>query len=168
MRPPKNRLLEDLYTRGDEFLIEATYENYVGYYHSNAGKNYIGAKYNPTALALIPYTSNLHQAAYDISNVDPVYLRNNPNIMNLIKQDNFPIIRIKYASSRNTEPSQRYFIKQKNKIDAPIIEVDITTYRNAQPNPLYLTTSIFWNPPYSPEEELNRIERELPGILEFI
>jgi hypothetical protein len=166
MRPPKNRLIEDLYTRGDEFLVEATYENYVGYYHSNAGKNYIGAKYNPIALALTQYTSNLHQTTYDINNIDPVYLRNNPNIMRVVKQDNFPIIRVKYSFI--SEPHQRYFIQQKNRIDAPIIEVNLTTYRNAQVNPLYLTTSIFWNPPYSTEEELNRIERELPGILSFI
>jgi hypothetical protein len=166
MRPPRNRLIEDLYTRGDEFLIEATYENYVGFYHSNAGKNYIGAKYSPTALALTQYTSNLYQTAYDINNIDPVYLRNNPDVMKLIKQDNFPIIRSTYSD--NNGPQQRYFIQQKNKIDAPIIEVNLVTYKNAQINPLYLVTSIFWNPPYSPEEELTRIERELPGVLLFI
>lgn len=166
MRPPKNRLIEDLYTRGDEYLIEATYENYVGYYHSNAGKKYIGAKYVPSALSLIEYTSNLYQTAYDINNVDPIYLRNNPNVMKLIKQNNFPIIRTSYSD--NNGPQQRYFIKQKNKIDAPIIEVNLTTYNNAQVNPLYSVTSIFWNPPYSPEEELNRIEKELPGVLTYI
>ena len=57
---------------------------------------------------------------------------------------------------------------QKNKIDAPIIEVSLVTYKKAQVNPLYFVTSIFWNPPYSPEEELNRIEKEIPGVLMFI
>jgi hypothetical protein len=61
-----------------------------------------------------------------------------------------------------------YFIQQKNRINAPIIEVNLITYNKAKSNPLYLVTSIFWNPPSSPEEELTRIERELPGVLLFI
>ena len=166
MRPPKNQIIEDLYTRGNEFLVESDYANYLGYYHSQSGKNYVGAKYNPNAIPLIPYTEDKINTAYDVYNMDQVYFKLNPNILNVIKQDNFPIIRQVYSYTDG--PKQRLFIKQKNKVDAPIIEVNITTYKSAQLNPQYLTTSIFWENLSTTEEELRRIEKELPGILSFI
>ena len=166
MRSPKNQIIEDLYTRGNEFLVEKDYTNYSGYYHSQSGKNYVGAKYSPNAIPLIPYTEDKINTAYDVYNMDQVYLKLNPNVLNIIKQDNFPIVRLSYSYKYG--PKQRFFIQQKNKIDALIIEVNITTYKNAQRNPLYLTTSIFWEPASIPNEELNRIEKEIPGVLAFI
>ena len=31
---PKNRIKENLYTPGNEYVIKSTKENYIGYYHS--------------------------------------------------------------------------------------------------------------------------------------
>jgi hypothetical protein len=166
MRSPKNQIIEDLYTKGNEFLVESSYTNYLGYYHSQSGKNYVGAKYNPNAIALIPYTEDKIATAYNAYNMDQVYLKLNPNVLNIIKQDNFLIVRSPY--SYNDGPKQRFFIQQKNKIDAPIIEVSLVTYKKAQVNPLYSTTSIFWEGLSTTEEELRRIEKEIPGVLMFI
>ena len=166
MRLPKNQIIEDLYTRGNEFLVESNYANYLGYYHSQSGKNYVGAKYSPNAIPLIPYTEDKISTAYDVYYMDQVYLKLKPDVLKVIKQDNFPIIRSIYSYTNG--PQQRYFIQQKNKIDSPIIEVDITTYRNSLINPLYSTTSIFWEGLSTPEEELIRIEREMPGIIMLI
>jgi hypothetical protein len=166
MRSPKNQIIEDLYTRGNEFLVESNYANYLGYYHSQSGKNYVGAKYNPIAISLIPYTEDKINTAYDVYNMDQVYFKLNPNVLNIIKQDNFPIVRSSY--SYNEGPKQRFFIQQKNKLNAPIIEVNAATYKNAKSNPLYSVTVIFWEGLSTTEEELIRIEKELPGILMFI
>jgi hypothetical protein len=166
MRPPKNQIIEDLYTRGNEFLIEDNYANYSGYYHSQGGVNHLGAKYNPNARTLVPYTKDKINAAYDIYNIDAAYFRLNPNILNIIKQDNFQIERYTYSSTEGSK--QRYFIKQKNKLDAPILEVTKDSYINARDIPFYQTTAIYWDPFYIKDDELTKIEKELPGIISYL
>ena len=86
MRPPKNQILENLYTKGNEYILSKTYDNYVGYYHSVSGKYYIGATYNSNAIQLVPYTEKREAAAYNLTQIDPIYMRNNPNIVNIIKK----------------------------------------------------------------------------------
>jgi hypothetical protein len=166
MRPPKNQIIENLYTRGDEFLVEKNYDNYVGYYHSQAGKNYAGAKYDPNARTLVPYTKDKINTAYDIYTIDATYFRLNPDILNVIKQDNFQIERYTYSSTEG--PKQRYFIKQKNKIDAPILEVTKDSYINARQIPFWHTTAVYWDVPFIEDSELVRIEKELPGVISYL
>ena len=109
MRPPINQILENLYTKGNEYILAKTYDNYVGYYHSVSGKYYTGATYNEKAIELVPYTEKREVAAYNLSKIDPVYMRNNPNVINIIKQDAFPIVRVNYQPS--PKPQNRFFIK---------------------------------------------------------
>jgi hypothetical protein len=166
MRSPKNQIIEDLYTRGDEFLVESNYSNYSGYYHSQTGKNYAGAKYSPNSPSLIPYTRDKIAAAYDVYNIDATYFALNPNILNIIKQDNFQIERYTYSSIEG--PKQRYFIKQKNRLDAPILEVTKDSYINTRYNPFYQTTAVYWDLVYITNEELSKIEKELPGVISYL
>jgi hypothetical protein len=166
MRPPKNQIIEDLYTRGNEFLIEDNYANYSGYYHSQGGVNHIGAKYNPSARTLVPYTKDKINTAFDIYNIDATYFALNPNILNVIKQDNFQIERYTYSSTEG--PKQRYFIKQKNRLDAPILEVTKDSYINTRYNPFYQTTAVYWDLVYITNDELSKIENELPGVISYL
>lgn len=165
MRPPKNQILENLYTKGNEYLLAKTYDNYVGYYHSVSGKNYIGATYRTNAIELVPYTQKREVAAYDLSNLDPIYMRINPKIINTIKKDGFPIVRANFTPSPN--PSYRFFIKRINEVNAPILEVDKQTYTSAKATRFYYALNILWN---SDDFSLNysQLEKELPGIEEFI
>lgn len=165
MRPPKNQIIENLYTKGNEFLIERTYDNYVGYYHSVFGKNFIGATYNSRAIALTPYTTNKQNAAFNLSNIDPTYLKLKPGVINIVKKDEFPIIKVKYIKNREDVIEKwRYFIQKTNVVDAPIDEVDKNTFFKAQNHPFYRAVTILWKESLTSDAALNEAERLIPGI----
>jgi hypothetical protein len=165
MRPPKNQILENLHTNGNEYLLVKTYDNYIGYYHSFSGKKYIGATYKPNSIELVPYTQKREVAAYNLSKMDPVYMRVNPNIINIIKKNEFPITRVNFIPVPNSY--YRFFIKRINEIDSPILEVDKQTYDNAQTTNFYYVLNIFWN---SDNSILNYMvfEKQMPGIDTFL
>ena len=165
MRPPKNQILENLYTKGNEYLLIRTYDNYVGYYHSVSGKKYIGATYKQNSIELVPYTENREVAAYNLSKIDPVYMRINPNIINIIKRDEFPIVRVNFTPSPNA--SYRFFIKRINETNSPILEVNKQTYTNARATKFYYTLSIFFNSKDS-ILDYNVFEKQMPGIDTFL
>ncbi len=164
MRPPKNQILENLYTSGNEYLLAKTYDNYVGYYHSVAGKKYVGATYQPNSFELIPYTQNREAAAYNISKIDPVYARVNPSIINTIKKDEFPIVRVNFSPTRSS--TYRFFIKRINEVNAPILEVTKQTYLNARATNFYYTLSILWDPDKT--SNYNLLNSQMPGISDFL
>lgn len=167
MRPPKNQLLENLYTSGYELMIAKTYDNYVGYYHSVAGKKYIGATYKQNAILLIPYTEERSETSAFINQVPSEYLKLNPSILDTIKRDNFPITRINYIPK--VEPTYRYFIKRKNEIDAPIIEVNVTTYNNAQNSNFFNILAIYWDLNNEPTDyDYQQWEKQMFGITSFL
>lgn len=165
MRPPKNQIIENLYTRGNEFLIERTYDNYVGHYHSVFGKNFIGATYNPKAIALTPYTTSKRNAAFNLSNIDPTYLKLKPGVINIVKKDEFPITKIKYTKNREDVIEKwRYFIQKTNVVNAPIDEVDKNTFFRAQNHPFYRAATILWKESLTSDAALNEAEKLIPGI----
>jgi hypothetical protein len=164
MRPPKNQILENLYTSGNEYLLAKTYNNYVGYYHSVSGKKYVGATYSPNSIELVPYTQNREVAAYNLSQIDPVYMRINPSIINTIKKDEFPIVRVNYIPTK--EPSYRFFIKRINEVNASILEVNKPTYLNARATNFYYTLTIFWDP--NKPSNYTEFEPQMPGIDSFL
>ena len=165
MRPPKNQILENLYTKGNEYLLVRTYDNYVGYYHSVSGKKYIGATYKPNSIELVPYTQNREVAAYNLSKIDPVYMRVNPSIINTIKKDEFPIVRVNFTPSLN--PTYRFFIKRINESNSPILEVNKQTYTNAKNTRFYYTLNILWDSNAS-SLDYNQFEPNMPGIKSFL
>jgi len=165
MRPPKNQILENLYTKGNEYLLVRTYDNYIGYYHSVSGKKYVGATYKPNSIELVPYTQNREVAAYNLSKIDPVYMRVNPSIINTIKKDEFPIVRANFTPSPNA--SYRFFIKRINETNSPILEVNKQTYTNAKNTRFYYTLNILWNSKDS-ILDYNVFEKQMPGIDLFL
>jgi hypothetical protein len=165
MRPPKNQIIENLYTRGNEFLIEKTYDNYVGHYHSVFGKNFIGATYNPKSIALTSYSVNKQNAAYNLSNIDPIYLKLKPGVVNMVKKDEFPITKVKYIRNKEDIVEKwRYFIQKTNVVNAPIDEVDKNTFYKAQNHSFYRAATILWKESLTSDSSLNEAEKLIPGI----
>lgn len=166
MRPPKNLIVENLYTSGNELLINSTYGNYIGYYHKISNKPFTGARYDPEATELILYTKDKIVSAYNIYNLDSVYAKLNPKSLSLIKQDEFPIVRSNYIEGESNK--LRYFIKRNNEKETPIIEVNNVTYNSAKINPFWQTTIIYWIPNQSFSLDVGKYENELPGIMKYL
>jgi len=166
MRQPKNQVLENLYTQGDEFLLVKTYDNYVGSYHSIAGKYYVGATYNPKAIELVRYTKNREVSAYRISQLDEEYLRIKPSILNTIKRDEFDVVKINYVETKT--PTYRFFIQRRNEINAPILEVNKSTFNNAELCGFYNTVSILWDISKLSLLDLSQAERIIPNLSLFL
>lgn len=164
MRPPKNQILENLYTSGNEYILFRTYDNYVGYYHSVGGKKYIGSVYKSDSIELLPYTQKREIASYRLSNVDPIYMRINPNIINIIKKNEFPIVRVNFTPTKN--PTDRFFIKRINELESPILEVTNQTYINAKATKFYYTLYVSQNS--NNVLDYNSLELQMPGIKDFI
>jgi hypothetical protein len=166
VRPPKNQILENLYTPGNEWMLSKTYDNYVGYYHSVSGKKFIGATYKPNAIQLISFSPQRAKVAYSISQVDSAYLNINPKILNVIKNDSFDINRVKYIPT--SIPVFRFFIKRKNEINTPIIEVSKNTYLNARKTNFYYSLTLLWDLNKISLLDYSKLEQNIPGIKDFL
>jgi hypothetical protein len=164
---PSNQIRENLYTKGSEFMLKKTYGNYVGFYHSVSGKYFAGAKFIiSNTIELIKYDSRKQNLSYNIYQLDPTYTKLNPEIINKIKIDDFEIIKIKPLPSPT--PYNRYFIKRKNEINAPVMEVDKNTYNNAQLSEFYYTGEIIWDNSGMTPNLIQQLEQKLPGILFYL
>tara|TARA_Y100000592_G_scaffold64159_1_gene99963 strand:- start:105 stop:920 length:816 start_codon:yes stop_codon:yes gene_type:complete len=89
MYVPKNRIKENLYTPGDEFVIKSTGENYTGFYHSLwNGKTYTGKTVNDSnireivseipsdALFTPPELGDVNRIALFLNDPDPIVPEN--------------------------------------------------------------------------------------------
>lgn len=168
MRYPSNQIRENLYTKGFELMLKKTYGNYVGFYYSLSGKYFAGAKFiESNTIELIKYDDKKVKSSYNISQLDSTYAQLKPKIINDIKRDNFEIVKILPQFSKT--PYKRYFIKRKNEINAPVIEVTKDTYDYAKVSEFYYFGDIIWddtsNQLYSSIMEL---EQKVPGTAFYL
>jgi len=168
MRYPSNQIRENLYTKGFEFMLKKTYGNYIGFYHSLSGKYFAGARFIVSnTIELIQYDEKKQNSSYNISQLDLTYVRLKPEIINKIKRDNFEIVKLLPQYSPN--PFKRYFIKRKNEINAPIMEVDKDTYNNARLSEFYYAGDILWDDSLAKTYNLiEQLEQKIPGILFYL
>lgn len=160
---PSNQIRENLYTKGFEFMLKTTYGNYIGFYHSISGKYFAGAKYIVSnTIELINYDSKKQNLSYNISQLDSTYIELKPEIINQIKTDNFEIIKI--IPENSPIPYSRYFIKRKNEINAPVMEVNKDTYNNARLSEFYYTGEIMWDNFKLMSDITQQLEQKIPGI----
>ena len=165
MRYPFNQIEENLYTKGKELMVKKTYENYVGYYYKAAGKHFIGAKLKPGAtIELIKYDEKKQKSFNQISQLDSTYIDLYPRILEIIKKDNFEIVKIN--PTIYLQPTTRYFIKRKNEIDAPVLEVNEVTYVNAYASNFYYYGKIYWDDNII--NDTKELEKQVPGVSEYL
>ena len=69
---PKNRIKPNLYTRGNEYVIKETGENYVGYYHQlYTGKSYTGKTPNDKPIREIIAGGSTTDQLWEATSEDP-------------------------------------------------------------------------------------------------
>jgi hypothetical protein len=165
---PQNQLTVK-YTSGNEYLDIITYKEYQGYYYELNNKTYAGQNYNVSASELIKSNSD---------KVNKMRLNPATALYSLISKTNLPIIpkitSIPYNPSAEfklfepTSPSGKtptiFFVK---KINEPSIkQIDESTFRSLQSNPLYQTTFIGY---YNHQTQTQiQAQQQIPGLENFL
>lgn len=122
---PKSEILKVEYTTGNEFLVKATRNFYIGYYYAtNDGKYFSGQEYNSTTVELVkPF--NKSPIKNESRNYDFYYA-------------------MPTSSDYEKGFFTRYVIKRVNSGLETIKEVSSDEYKLASNNPLYTAKSFSW------------------------
>lgn len=171
IRVPKNKIQENLYTSGNEFVEKGSYKPYKGYYYSVGGQYFSGKTFNSNALEIIrqsPETNKVNSFGADILKY---FYKASPTIQNILTSPT-EIRSISFTPSQddiNRGYANRYFVKKQNSNPIFIAEVSEETYNNLT-NPLYIKAMLKWetNAEFN-QIEVNNLDREyMTGIKTFL
>jgi hypothetical protein len=154
----KDEIITNLYTTGEEWMIEDSME-YKGLYHTYAtGETYTAGTWTPgTSVKLIPYEFVQPDAlAYKkLTNIEVKFDSIKPSAVTITQQN----LEDGYVT--------RYFIKKIN--ESSISEIDKTQYdawvSKKIDNNLYVAVEVFWKIAGNRNTELVR-GVQLPGVVE--
>jgi len=161
IRIPQNQIKYQ-YTAGKEYMLENTYEEYIGHYYELNNKAFVGKEFSSNAPVLVKK---------DSSNTNT--LLENP-LTNLygkisgIKINNIPPPSI--VSKSDIFITKRYFYKKLNTNPILIKEINKETFDSYQIDPLYQTISI--DIPeggfFVDQSNLDKANEKMPGIKDFL
>ena len=117
----KSKLNSILYTDGGQFMF-ANGEEYIGFYYSIDDNYFAGAEYDDNSQKLFAYNDNINFNTY-CRLKNRIYITKN----NLIPTEYIPVIN---ANDIQTGYINRYFIRQRNDINASVIEIDEDQYNS--------------------------------------
>lgn len=154
IRIPQNKIINK-YTAGKEYILESTYDEYIGYYYELNGKSFAGKEFSPNAPILLKKgSSNINKL---IENpLTRVYGRLTNLVLDLSTPPSFVF---------NYDSNVRYFTYQINK--KQIKEVSEDTFNTFSKNPLFTTAKLSFTTGFN-EQELNIAEKKIPGIKTFV
>jgi hypothetical protein len=156
---PSN-LITTKYTSGGKLMYIDTYKEYQGYYYEYGNKKFVGKEFNINAPELIEINSDKINPLLNSPSTFVYGISSNIDFKNIFSSK-FLTLPSSLQKNTSDELYYRYFVK---KINSSIIkEVDEKTYITLRKNPLYQTTVV-----NSKLTNLEKAERELPGIKDFI
>ena len=158
---PKSKIKENLFTKGGEYFVTSTQENYKGYYYKVADNQYFTGKNpsSPDSVSLTPYNlsqpptsseSNLSPIKTNYSVItDPSYLRSK-KISDFFAVNNLPTYNYPNPTEQDYKVGEfeRYFLSKVNEIK--FIETNKLTYnryQNQDPSiafQLYIPIKLSW------------------------
>lgn len=173
MRVPKNKIKENQYTSGNEFVEKESFRPYKGYYYILDGNKYYSGK--TFDLKAIELTKNSPQTAkvnsftgntlkYFLLNASPAVkgIMSKPSNVSGINS-NIPV------TTGENKTISRYFIKKSNENPILIREVSEETYNNTV-DPIYIKAILNWNTQigFNPSEVDNLDKTSMNGIKAFL
>lgn len=162
-RVPKNKIIENKYTLGNEFIKTNTLEEYKGYYCIVGNKIYTGKTYDTNSIELQKKSnSSKYQSILNIGSLAMKYaLNSNINIFSSYNTDN--------GYTPNEDSKVRYFLKKLNVIPISIKEIDEKLYNIYINDKLYQVTSIEYNNKtgFDPMQ-FEKATSEMKGLKEFL
>lgn len=169
MRYPKNKILENQYTSGGQFVEKISSKDYKGYYHIVGGQFFIGKTFKPNSEELIKTTSSKNTLVREVSSQALDYI--------FLKQNNTQILSKNTPTSSFFDPSEkeikngitkRYFIKKMNIFPQEIKEVSKDSFNSSRINPFYQSVEINWNIGLDNTKNIEEGNKKLPGLKEFL
>ena len=149
MRVPKNKIKENQYTSGNEFVEKESFRPYKGYYYIIDGNKYYSGK--TFDLKAIELTKNSPQTAkvksFTGNSLKYFLLAATPAVKGVMsKPSNVSGINSNIAidTTGENKTTNRFFIKKSNENPILIKEVNEETYNNTT-DPIYIKATLSWN-----------------------
>lgn len=151
---PNSQIKTNLFTNGEEYIIQTTKEKYKGYYYELAnGKKYTGKSPNEPSSQLLESLPLSFPSTQDIEGTSPLILQNSYaiNYNNIpINPRSIPLYNPSIPTQKDYDLGvfQRYFCKKNNEL--VYIEIDKTTFQQLNSNSnkiawdLYSALSLNW------------------------
>jgi hypothetical protein len=170
IKVPQNQITFK-YTSGGEYIIESTYQSYIGHYYEFKGKIFAGKEFSVSALTLLRADSdkvnklilNPKTATYGIISGAKTYPTSIPayNYIPTDEEINRGYVIRHFAKKNNTSP------------DIIIREISETTLNTYKANPNYQFISIVFN--FTPggfskgiPQDIDKAETIMSGITTFL
>ena len=153
LRIPKNQIVFN-YTSGKEYIVLSTQKEYQGSYYEINGKFFAGKEFNTNAPEIIKLTSNRVNLPQQNPNTE-VYSK----LSGVTLDSPSELISIPFDGIEKI----RFFIKNLFKIPHVIKEVNKNDFDKVKSNPVYQTLEVNFRYTMK-EEELNALDRKMPGI----
>lgn len=162
MRIPRNKIIENQYTIGGEFVYSQNSNEYKGYYCIIGGTQYFAGKvYDPKAYRLDKLVDS------------PT---NNPALKPLAGSLISPLTTDKLLSKQYKITSEditngyvtRYFVKKSTSNPIEIKEVGQDTFITFKTNPLYQCIELILNLSSNNDTIMNEAYKEMIGLKEFL
>jgi len=154
IRIPQNKI-QYKYTAGKEYILENTYEEYIGHYYELNNRTFAGKEFSPNAPVLVKRDSSNINVLLE-NPLTNLYGKISSIILNNITPSSFVY---------NYDSDVRYFVYQINKNQ--IKEVNEDTFKAFQNDPLYASTKLSFTSGFN-EQELTIAEQKIPGIKTFV
>ncbi len=128
---PKNKIKENQYTIGKQYIVKSTGKEYIGYYYTlSDGKSFSGKnpQYTPS-LELIQYTGLSIQSITDPLIIDYLKLKKNTHSEDILKYKPIPVF-YPHLNSKDYDLGviTRYFCKPINGGVSSIKEIEKSVY----------------------------------------
>jgi len=171
MRIAKNKILENQYTSGNEFVEKVSYKPYTGYYYNMGDQFYSGKQFNINAIEII----KINPSTQKVDNLSleslKYFFKSSDSTKNLMSS--VSVIKGIYftptAKDIENGYSTRYFVKKNNNEPILITEVNKDSYENIK-NPIYTKISLIWriNGGFN-QNEIDELDKTgMKGIKSFL
>lgn len=171
MKIPINKIQENLYTEGNEFVEKKSFRPYKGYYYSTGNNFYSGKIFNLNAIEIVKKSKETEKVS-SLNNESLNYFFNSSNSTKGIIINQTEIKGIHFTPSEEDIKkgfATRYFIKKQNTNPILIKEINKNTF-NSLNNPIYLKSQLIWkvNSGFNQEDIDNLDKYYMNGIKAFL
>jgi len=162
MGVPKNIIVSNKYTSGNEFVYAKTSSPYQGYYYEFNGKTFAGKEFKANDPEILKITSNKVNKMLNKGISTAIYSLASGITSQMISTP--PVASLPSVTDRFSDRSTRFFYKKYN--SNIIKETNEDGYKSLQKNPIYQTT--FVGTYNETTQTIDQANLQVPGLKAFL